>query len=104
MIAIYNDEFEKAYGYLQDSANKPDYQEFRKSFLGDRLNTSNISVKITDTNITEDDAIVKLILTHGGVNPFDGSWSEKGNALLTLQDGKWKLTDMPYPYWGWDWY
>jgi hypothetical protein len=104
VIAIHNEDFEKAYGYLQDSPTKPDYQEFRQSFLGARLDTSNVSVKITDTKISSDEAVVKLILTHGSVHPFQGSWSEKENALLVPQDGNWKLTEMPYPYWGWDWY
>ena len=104
VIAIHNEDFEKAFGYLQHSPNKPDYQKFRQSYMGNRLDTSNLSVKITETKISGNHATVKLILTHGSTNPFQGSWSDKSSALLNLEDGHWKLTEMPYPYWGWDWY
>ena len=104
VIAIHNEDFERAYGYLQDSFKKPDYTEFRQPFLGNRLNTSNVTVRITDKEISGDEAIVKLVLTHGGVQPFQGSWSDKGSAILVLQEGNWKLEVMPYPYWDWDWY
>lgn len=104
VITIYEEDFKRAYSYLQDSPDKPDYQEFRRFFLGERVDISNVSVKITDTKISGDEAVVKLILTHGGTHPFQGSWSDKGSSLLVLQDGNWKLVEMPYPYWGWDWY
>ncbi len=104
VIAISNEDFERAYSYLLDLPVKPDYPEFRQPFLVSRLETSNVSVRMTDTNIASDEAIVKLILTHGGTQPFQGSWSEPGSAILVLQNENWKLTDMPYPYWEWDWY
>ena len=104
IIAIHNEDYARAHGYLQDSAKKPDYQEFSKPFLTTRLDPSNISVRISDTRISGDETVVKLILTHTSTNPFQGSWSENGSAVLVQQDGDWKITDMPYPYWDWDWY
>jgi len=104
VIAITNEDFERAYSYLQDSPQKPAFSEFRQPFLVTRLDTSNVSTRMTDTKIASDEAIVKLILTHGGTQPFQGSWSEPGSAILVLQNGNWKLTEMPHPYWGWDWY
>ena len=103
VIAIHKEDFERAYSALQDAPSKPNYQEFRQPFLAGRLETSNVSVRMTETKITGDDAVVKLTLTHGGTNPFEGNWSEKRSAVLVLQNGKWKLTEMPYPYWAWDW-
>lgn len=103
VIAIHKEDFESAYNALQDSPGKPNYQEFRQPFLAGRLDTSNVSVRIKETKITGNDAVVKLTLTHGGTYPFQGNWSEKGNAILVFQNGSWKLTEMPYPYWAWDW-
>ena len=104
VIAIYKEDFERAYGYLRDADEKPDYQEFRQSFLGDRLDTSHVSVKILGAEISGDEAVVELTLTRGGTDPFQGTWSDKGSGFLVLQDGNWKLSKMPYPYWEWHWY
>lgn len=101
ILAIHNEDYAKAYGYLQDTPQKPDYQEFRQPFLSARLDPSNLSARITETRISGDEAVVKLILTHASTNPFQGSWSDKGNALLVQQDGNWKINEMPYPYWNW---
>ena len=103
IIAIHQGDFERAYQALQDAPDKPSYQEFQQPFLANRLDTSNVSVRITDTNTSSDNAVVNLILTHGGTGLFNGSWSEPGNAILIQQNGSWKLVEMPYPYWAWEW-
>jgi len=103
VIALYENDFERAYGYLQETDTKPDYFEFQKTFLGGRLEISNVSVKISKVEIFGDEAIVQLIVTHGGTDPFQGTRNNNESALLTLQEGGWKITEMPHPYWGWDW-
>ena len=103
IIAIHQEDFERAYNALQDAADKPSYQEFQQPFLANRLDTSNVSVRITDAKTTGDNAVVKLNLTHWGTRLFDGSWSEQGSAILVQQNGNWKLVEMPYPYWAWEW-
>jgi hypothetical protein len=104
VIAIHNEDFEMAYGYLQDGDDKPDYQEFRQAFFEDRNNFAKVSVKIMGTEITDQNAFIKLTLTHGSTSPFEGVWSNNDSALLVLQNGDWKLKAMAYPYWGWNWY
>ena len=103
IIAIYQGDFERAYNALQDAPDKPSYQEFQQPFLANRLDTSNVSVRITDSKTSGDNAVVNLILTHGGTRLFDGSWSEQGSAILVQQNGNWKIVEMPYPYWAWEW-
>lgn len=103
IIALYKNDFERAYSYLQDSDSKPDYLEFQQAFLGDRFEISSVSAKISEVEILSNQAFVQLTVTHGGTDPFQGTWSNKESALLTLQEDGWKITEMPYPYWGWDW-
>ena len=103
IIAIYQEDFERAYNALQDAPDKPSFQEFQQSFLSRRLDPSDVSVRITGEKISDENAVVKLNLTHGGTGLFDGTWSEQGNAILVLQNGYWKLVEMPYPYWAWEW-
>ena len=101
LIAIHREDFERAYGYLQETPEKPDYQEFRQSFLGNRLRANNVSAKINETEISGDEAIVAITITHGGTDPFEGTWNNTASALLVLQANQWKLIKMPSPYWGW---
>ena len=62
------------------------------------------AVQIDAVDQTDDEAVVGLIVTYGGNEPFASNWSEMDTALFTRQDGEWKLTYMPIPYWDWDWY
>ena len=45
-----------------------------------------------------------VILVAVALDPFSSPWSDTQNASLVKQGGVWKLTSMPNPYWGWDWY
>ena len=103
IIAISKKDFERAYTALLDAPDKPSYLEFQQSFLSHRLDPSNVSVRITDAKTTGDNAVVNLILTHGGTRLFNGSWSEPGSAMLVQQNGNWKIVEIPYPFWAWEW-
>ena len=103
LVAIHTEDYEKAYSYLQDSDEKPEYQAFIQFIFGEEQQISRTSVRINNTNIKGENAVVKLVLTHSGRGPFDGSWTTEGNALLVQQDGAWKLVNLPYPYLGVDW-
>jgi len=101
VLALEKNDFSRAYGYLQDAAGKPDFTKFRQNFLSSR---SDLTVRIGEINRTGDEAVVELIVVYGGNEPFSSSWSEDSSALLTLQNGEWKITYMPSPYWNWNWY
>jgi hypothetical protein len=104
-IAAQNMDFERAYGYLAEKDAKPNYENFRKAFLNRELDTSNAAVQIGSTRtISDDEAVVDVTLVYSSSDPFSSSWSDNQSASLVKQDGSWKLSSMPYPYWGWDWY
>lgn len=107
VLALEQGDYQRAYGYLQDSDNKPDFERFRTDFLTRQLDPKNTALQIGESQQTGEVAVVELVVIRGGGRrPFGGNvYRESTNALL-VQDtaGKWVITELPYPYWGWEWY
>ena len=104
VLAIYRQDYEKAYGYLAEADSKPDFEQFRQAFTSANLNLGDASLKIGESSIQIDQATVYLTIIHRSNGPFGEPYREPQNASLVLQNGAWKLTSMPYPYWNWDWF
>ncbi|OGN73693.1 MAG: hypothetical protein A2X25_15145 [Chloroflexi bacterium GWB2_49_20] len=104
-IAVQNMDFERAYTYLADKDAKPSYDNFRMAYLNRQLDTSNAAIQIgTTSSLSDSEAIVGVTIVYSSSDPFSSPWSDTQNASLVKQGGVWKLTSMPNPYWGWDWY
>ncbi|HHY87299.1 MAG TPA: hypothetical protein GYA06_00055 [Chloroflexi bacterium] len=101
LVALYNEDFDRAYRYLAEDENKPTPETFRQAFLSRQLDYSNFTAQTLDASIDGDEARVSVQVRSGGL--LDG-YSLTETALLTRQDGEWKLTYMPYPFWMWDWF
>lgn len=104
VLALHKEDYQRAYDYLQDADGKPSLTEFRQEFMGLGWNIEDTGLQLGGTEISGDEAVVRLTIIHGGTDPFESSWNENNDAWLTLQEGQWKLTYLPYPYWGWEWY
>ena len=104
VLALQADDYLRAYGYLQDATDKPNFSTFQQSLLRNETRFSSIGVQLGEVEIWENNARVDVNIIHNSSDPFDSTWNENATALLLLQDGKWVITSMPYPYWGWDWY
>jgi len=106
ILALEKGDYERAYGYLHAGDSKPSYEQFRSAFLSRQLDTSNTSVQIIgELHETSEDAIVNLVVIRGGTGPFADAYRESTQALLEKdKQGDWKIVNLPYPYWGWDWY
>lgn len=104
VLALQDGDYQRAYGYLQENENKPDFSTFQQMTLQNEIGTAPVAVQLGETQITADHARVGLTLIHFNADPLSRSWDESSAALLTLQDGNWRIASMPYPYWGWDWY
>jgi hypothetical protein len=104
-LAIQNMDFERAYGYLADDNHKPDYETFRYSFLNQRLDTTNTSIQIGSARTSgANEAFVELSVIYNSGELFSSPNANGEIASLIKQNQGWKITSMPYPYWGWDWY
>jgi hypothetical protein len=104
VLAILNKDYQKAYGYLADLENKPIYEEFRRSFFNGMVNPGDVGVDVGSVDINKDEAVVTLSMYYSNTDPFSSRYSNEDRALLVQQNGKWKLSSMPYNFWDYNWY
>ena len=104
VLAVLNKDYQKAYSYLVDLDNKPTYEEFRQSFFNGMVNTSNVGVDIGSVDINKDEAVVSLSVYYSNNDPFSSRYASQDRALLTQQNGMWKLNSMPSNFWSYNWY
>jgi hypothetical protein len=104
VVAVFQRDYEKAYGYLADKKDKPTLEQFRKSFLQNYVNPDNNSVDIGGTEFTGDEAFVTVFVQYGSSDPFSSGSRNEERAILIKQGGQWKLMQMPSNFWAWDWY
>ena len=105
ILALHEGDYERAYSYLKEAAYKPSSDRFRRAYIMRELDISNAAVQIGETDRTDHEAVVRLVIIHSGFRPFENTWQETLNAMLVQDEsGVWKISSLPYPYWGWDWY
>ena len=105
VIALTKNDYPKAYSYLKEGENKPNFDIFQKAFMSRLIDPSNSAIQIGKTRQTGSEAWVELFVMHGSSGPFGDVYRETTNAqLIRNQAGEWKLANMPSPYWSWDWY
>jgi hypothetical protein len=103
-LAIFREDYEKAYSYLAETENKPTYNEFRLAFFNNYVNPDNAGLEIGETEIAGDEAFVTVYLIYNPSDPFSSSHRNTETARLERQNGEWKLLQMPYNFWSYDWY
>jgi hypothetical protein len=105
VLAVLNDDYEKAYKYLADLDNKPTYEQFRDAFLTGVVNPNNSAVDIGTSEVTADTASVEVALIYNPSDPFSTGYRDVQRAVLVRQNGEWKLSSMPgYYFWDYNWY
>jgi len=105
VLAVNQKDYERAYSYLQEAKDKPTLHSFKLPFLNNQLEASNSWVQIGEVQVSEQEAWVELWISRGGSGIFADVYRERGQAYLERnQAGEWKLVNMPYPFWNWDWY
>jgi hypothetical protein len=105
VLAVLNDDYEKAYGYLADLENKPTYDQFRNAFIQGIVNPDNSAVDIGEAEVNNDTASVEVAMIFNPSDPFSTGYRDVQRALLVRQGGAWKLSSMPsYYFWDYSWY
>ena len=105
VLALEKRDYVRAYSYLGEGENKPDFDTFRQDFLTRRVDPSSAAVVIGDELPSGDETVVDLVIVYSSSGPFADSYREPAQALLTHSDAdEWKILRLPYPYWGYAWY
>lgn len=103
-LAVYQEDYEKAYEYLGDAKNKPTFSEFQKAFFNHYVDPRNVGLEVGESKIAGEEAFVTLYLIYNTSDPFSSSYRGTETAHLEKQKGQWKLLQMPYNFWSYDWY
>jgi hypothetical protein len=104
ILALDKGDYQRAYGYLADEDNKPSYEEFALYFFDSHFHLKEYSIAVEDVQTIGEKALVHIIVTDASSTDILRLYNHKSTATLTLQDGAWKIEEMPYPFWAWDWY
>jgi hypothetical protein len=105
IIALDRREYERAYTYLAEGDYKPSYAAFLNAFRSQQLGDPGTSLQIGEVEMPSgNEAWVSINMIYPGNGLFDSGWTNTDRASLVLQEGAWKITYLPYPWWGWDWY
>lgn len=104
IVALQKQDYEQAYTYLADLENKPTYQQFRESFFNNYVSPTGVGVEILQTETSDDLATVGLSIIYNQRGLFESSSRYVETARLVRQAGAWKIKQMPYQLWAFDWY
>ena len=104
-VALQLNDYTRAYGYLAKKDNQPTYDNFQRAFLSRQLDISTSALQIGDVQtLVNGEAWVSVTIQYAGSGVFNSGYSSTDKATLVQQNGAWRITYLPNPYWGYDWY
>ena len=104
-VALQLNDYERAYGYLAGKDNQPTYTTFQQAFLTRQLDPSSSALQVGNVQmISPDQAFINVTIQNVGSGLFNNDYSNTDRATLEKQNGAWKITHLPNPFWGYDWY
>ena len=104
VVALQEGDTRRAYTYLAEYRDKPDYDAFRQALLIRQIELNSTAVQLGSETQTGDEAVVKLHLVRSGGGPFGEVYRQPETALLERDaTGNWKITRFPYPFWDYGW-
>jgi hypothetical protein len=104
VVAIHLQDYQKAYDYLAEDDNKPTLEQFSQPFQLQFIIPAEAGIEILDASTSGQSASVQASIIYNARDPFAGSYRSSDQAMLVLQSGQWKIKQMPYPFWYYEWY
>jgi hypothetical protein len=102
-LALAQNDFTRAYGYISGQDGQPTQAVFQSNFARNSM-VQDYGLRIVNESIIDNEAIVEVTVIYSNNGPFDSGYTSEDSARLVLENGAWKITYMPYPYWSFDWY
>jgi hypothetical protein len=90
--------------YLPEDTPEAIVHNYAQAFLSNQLNLRGSGIEVGKVDLRGQEAYVDVSVVHTANGPFADSYRSTETAVLVRQDGEWRVSQMPYPYWGWDWY
>lgn len=106
-LAIQKQDYQRAYSYVADSLRKPTYLQFQQPFIsyaGSQVSDTAVQIGKVTEDSTSQTAIAQVSILHSSRDPFGSSYQSQDSATLVRQNGAWKISQAPYPYWGYEWF
>jgi hypothetical protein len=103
ILALLRSDYTRAYPYLSESETKPTLDQFRTSILNNQSGFADVSVQVGSAEVAGNTANVNVTLIYSSGNLFNSASRQPQTAQLTLQNGSWKVVNMPFPFWDYNW-
>lgn len=104
VLALQKGNYERAYDYLAEGENKPERAQFQRDMVVNEASMGGAGLQLGQVEQYEDEAVVEVVVIQTGGGPFSTPWRNLNTVLLVRSGDAWKIKEMPYPYWGWNWY
>lgn len=104
ILSLNKGDYEKAYTYLADFPNKPDFSKFQ-NLISQQENEIKKSNVIIGEVIQEGQTLSFQIIIRRNYERNSPTNPNLYNNFgqLTMENGDWKILSMPAPYWSEDW-
>lgn len=105
VIALQRRDYERAHGYLSSQSELVPIDRFVEHFTsygGDQIAQSTIEIGET-IELPNGRATVPITIVRGSGGIFDGVYRQMESVSLQQENGAWKITAAPYPYWDYSW-
>lgn len=104
-VALTLRDYQRAWSYLVENEGRPTFAAFQQAFLIRQIDPGAAALQVGRAQILPDgSAWVSLTVQYPGSGIFNNGSSSTDKATLVRQNGAWKITYLPYPFWGFDWY
>ncbi len=90
---VINGKYENAINYLSNRTTCK-ATDLDRAYLADSLR-----INLVDSQITGNDALVKIEVEIQTGGPFNDSYTEPHNYRLALENTSWKILGIPWPMW-----
>jgi hypothetical protein len=99
LLALQNQDYERAYAYLGDTNEIPDFEQFQSDLWQLDQEVNRIAVQIGESNQAGDRVTVEMNLIHPGQGLLAETWTERSAAVLISDSSSaWKIIKIPFPF------